>query len=165
MEAFNERQSYREYTGEKLDNQTLSNLLWSAYGFNRADKRVVPSSQNRQEIDLYVMFDNGFYFYDAMVNTLVLKEKGDFRETLGQPNITDNAALTLIYVANIDKASNREAAYIDTGFSVQNVYLFAASSGLGSVARGSFKKAELKNVMKLTENQEITLVQPVGILK
>jgi len=166
MEVFNERQSKREFTGGDIDKQTMSNLLWSAYGFNRDDRRTVPSSQNRQEIDVYVMLKDGIYYYDAKTNTLKLYQKGNFIEALGQPNISTKAAFTLIYVANLDKASNREAAFTDTGYISQNVYLFAASTNnIGTVARGSFNRKALPEVMKLANNQEITLVQPIGIVK
>jgi SagB-type dehydrogenase family enzyme len=165
MEALNDRQSHRSFEKKDLPAQTLSDLLWAAYGFNREDKRTVPSSQNRQEIDLYVMFSSGIYLYDAKSNVLILKEKGDFRTALGQANISDNASLSLIYVANLDKASGREAGFIDSGFIAQNVYLYCASAGLGSVVRGSFARPDLHNVMKLTDKQEITIVQPVGYIK
>lgn len=165
MEALNERQSHRSFEYKEMPTQTLSDLLWAAYGFNREDKRTVPSSQNRQEVDVYVMLSSGIYIYDAKDNILKMKEKGDFRKALGQPNISDNASLTLIYVANMDKASNREAGFIDSGFIAQNVYLYCASVGLGSVARGSFTRPDLQNTLKLTDKQEITFVQPVGYIK
>lgn len=165
MEALNDRQSHREFIKKDLPANVLSDLLWAAYGFNREDKRTVPSSQNRQEIDVYVVLSSGIYFYDAKENVLKLHVAGDQRNALGQPAISDNAALSIVYVANMDKASNREAGYIDTGFSVQNVYLYAASAGLGSVARGSFKRPDLHNVLKLTDKQEVTLVQAVGYTK
>lgn len=165
MEALNEHQSHRSFEYKEMPTQTLSDLLWAAYGFNREDKRTVPSSQNRQEVDVYVMLSSGIYIYDAKDNVLKMKEKGDFRKALGQPNISENASLTLIYVANMDKASNREAGFIDSGFIAQNVYLYCASVGLGSVARGSFTRPDLQNTLKLTDKQEITFVQPVGYIK
>lgn len=165
MEAINERQSHRSFNGKNMEAQTLSDLLWVANGFNRQDKRVVPTSQNRQEMDVYVILKSGVYLYDAKANTLKLVNKGDFRAALGQPNISDNASLSLIYVANMDKASNREAGYIDSGFIAQNVYLYCASAGLGSVVRASFKRPDLHNSLKLTNNQEVTLVQAVGYIK
>lgn len=165
MEALNDRQSHRNFEKKDLPAQTLSNLLWAANGFNRDDKRTVPTSQNKQEMDVYVVFSSGIYLYDAKANTLLLKEKGDFRAALGQPNITDNAALTLVYVANLDKASNREAGFIDSGFIAQNVYLYCASEGLGSVVRASFTRPGLHEAMKLGEKQVITIVQAVGFIK
>ncbi|MDU1890756.1 MAG: SagB/ThcOx family dehydrogenase [Dysgonomonas sp.] len=165
MEALNERQSHRSFEKKDLPAQTLSDLLWAANGFNRDDKRTVPTSQNRQEMDVYVVFSSGIYLYDAKAHKLTLKEKGDFRQALGQPNISNNASLTLVYVANLDKASNREAGFIDSGFIAQNVYLYCTSAGLGSVVRASFTRPGLHEALKLTEKQEITIVQPVGYIK
>lgn len=163
MDALNERKSIRAYSGKQMDPQNLSNLLWAAYGFNRDSKRVVPSSQNKQEIDLYVALPTGVYFYDAKANVLKLHQTNVPKEGIGQPPVTDVAAFTLIYVANVDKASDREACYIDTGFLVQNVYLYCTSAGFGTVARGSFKGEQLHSDMKLGPNQIVTLVQAVGI--
>jgi len=162
MEALSLRQSSRNFTSEKLDSQTLSNLLWAAYGFNREDKRTVPSSQNRQEIDLYVMMSSGIYFYDAKSNTLVLKAGGDYKKGLGGQAFAHSAALNIICVANVDKASSREACYIDSGFILQNIHLFCASEGLGAVIRGSFDKDLLAEYLKLTDKQEVTITQTVG---
>lgn len=39
MEALNERQSHRSFEYKEMPTQTLSDLLWAAYGFNREDKR------------------------------------------------------------------------------------------------------------------------------
>ncbi|GAB6011161.1 SagB/ThcOx family dehydrogenase [Viscerimonas tarda] len=161
MEVLNARQSIRAYSGKSIDNQTLSNLLWAANGFNRPGMRTVPSANNKQEVDVYVMFKTGIYFYDAKENKLTLKVKGDFIKSLGGQDFVKDAAVNLIYVANLDKSG---AGQIDTGYISQNVYLFCASAGLGTVARGSFDKA-LATDMKLTDKQQITLVQPVGVPK
>lgn len=164
-DVLNMRQSNRSYIKKDMPANMLSNLLWAAYGFNRDDKRTVASSQNRQEIDVYVMLDSGIYLYDAKKNVLELKIKGDHRKELGNQAFVMDAAINIIYVGNLSKASNREAIFIDTGLICQNVYLFAASEGLGTVARGSFSRPGLHNVMQLKDDQEITLVQPVGFLK
>lgn len=165
MEALNERQSHRTFVKKDLSAQDLSDLLWAANGFNREDKRTVPTSQNKQEMDVYVMLSTGVYLYDAKENILKLIEKGDLRKALGQHAISENASLSLIYVANLDKASNREAGFIDSGFIAQNVYLYCASTGLGSVVRASFTRPGLHEALKLTEKQEITIVQAVGHIK
>ena len=162
MDVLSLRQSDRSYIQKELPIQVLSDLLWAAYGFNREDKRTVPSSQNRQEIDVYVMFSDGIYLYDAKENILRLKVKGDYRKELGNQAFVMDAAINIIYVGNLDKASNREAIFIDTGFICQNVYLYAASVGLGTVARASFNRPGLHDALQLSEKQEVTLVQPVG---
>ena len=165
IEALSQRQTNRNFADKSLDKQTLSNLLWAAYGFNREDKRTVASSQNRQEIDVYVMFKDGIYFYDAKLNNLKLRAKGDYREGLGGQKFAHNAAFNLIYVSNLDEASSREAGFIDTGLIVQNVYLFCASEDLGTVVRGSFNKELLSQYLKLTDKQEIITTQTVGYKK
>lgn len=165
MEVLNSRKSDRTFIKKDLPIYMLSDLLWAAYGFNREDKRTVPSSQNRQEINVYAMFKDGIYLYDAENNLLIKKFKGDFRKALGNQEYVIDAALNLIYVANMDKASNREAAYTDTGFIAQNVYLYAASAGLGTVARGAFKRPDLHDALGLSDNEEITLTQSVGYVQ
>lgn len=164
FETVNARHSERTYVKKEMPKQMLSNLLWTANGFNRADKRTVPTAKNKQEMELYVMFDNGVYFYDAKANILKFVANGDFRAALGQPEISDNAALSIVMVADLNKSSI-DYARIATGFISQNIYLFAASEGLGTVARGSFKADELAKALKLNDKQAITLVQPVGFLK
>ena len=55
MEAISKRRSDREFASAELTLPTLSNLLWAAYGVNRAEGgRTAPSALNAQEVDLYV---------------------------------------------------------------------------------------------------------------
>ena len=162
MDALNERQSEREFTDKELSIQTLSDLLWAANGFNRETKRTAPSSQDRQELDLYVFLKSGVYFYDAKNQQLIQKVKGDNQaKTGGQPFVAI-APVNFVFVANLDKASDRDAALIDCGFISQNIYLFCASEGLISVVRGSIDKGELHRLLGLNENQEALLAQTVG---
>jgi len=61
MEVLMDRASSREFSNENLSDQTLSNLLWAAWGINRPEsgKRTAPSAVNRQEIDIYI--DSGCF--------------------------------------------------------------------------------------------------------
>jgi len=162
MDALNERQTNREFSDKELSLQTLSDLLWAANGFNRETKRTAPSSQDRQEIDLYVFLKSGIYFYDAKNQQLIQKVQGNHQaKTGGQPFVA-TAPLNIVFVANLDKASNREAACTDCGFISQNIYLFCASEGLNSVVRGSVDKGELHKLLVLNEKQEALLGQTVG---
>src|SRR5574344_3021277 len=79
MEALNNRESARSFIDKPIDLQTLSDLLWAAWGFNREDKRTAPSSRNRQEIDVYVSLQKGLYLYDAKNNVLKQISKEDIR--------------------------------------------------------------------------------------
>jgi SagB-type dehydrogenase family enzyme len=163
LEVVDARHSERAFVKKDMPLQTLSNLLWVANGFNRPDKRTAPTGSNKQEMELYVVCDTGVYFYDAKENLLKFIAQGDFRIALGQPHITNEAAVSIIMVADLDKSSI-ESARLSTGYISQNIYLFAASEGLGTVARASFIK-DLSKVLQLKNNQSVILVQPVGYLK
>ncbi|MDR2064278.1 MAG: SagB/ThcOx family dehydrogenase [Prevotellaceae bacterium] len=164
FETINERRSERTFIKREMPLQTLSNLLWVANGFNRPDKRTAPTGSNKQEMELYVVFDTGIYFYDAKQHLLKFVAAGDFKAGLGQPNISNEAAVSIVMVADLNKSSI-ESARMSSGYISQNIYLFAASERLGTVARGSFKKDELAKALLLNEHQSVTLVQPVGYLK
>ena len=84
MSALNDRSSGRSYSGEKLSMQTLSNLLWAAFGINRPDgRRTAPSAHNWQETDIYVATPDGAYLYDAKKNTLIPIVSKDIRAVTG----------------------------------------------------------------------------------
>jgi SagB-type dehydrogenase family enzyme len=171
MEALNERKTTREFSPEKLSPQALSNLLWAAWGINRADGRhTAPSASNRQEIDVYVLMADGAYLYDAKTNTLKGVVAGDLRKQTGAQPFVAEAALNLVYVADMGKmGGNDEARYAtasaDTGFIAQNVYLFCASEGLGAVVRGSVDRTAVAKALSLRADQRITLGQTVGHIK
>ncbi len=162
MQALNERKSTRSYQDKELTSQQLSDLLWAANGFNRDDKRTAPTANNRQELELYVTTKNGVYFYDARNHLLKEVKKGDQRAQAGTQDFVARAALNLIFVSDMEKASSREYAYTNCGFVAQNVYLYCASEGLGAVVRGSFDKDKLSGLLSLEPNQEILLTQSVG---
>ncbi|SCD19869.1 This family is the oxydase domain of NRPS [Proteiniphilum saccharofermentans] len=162
MQALNERKSTRSYQDKELTSQQLSDLLWAANGFNRDDKRTAPTANNRQELELYVTTKNGVYFYDARNHLLKEVKKGDQRAQAGTQDFVARAALNLIFVSDMEKASSREYAYTNCGFVAQNVYLYCASEGLGAVVRGSFDKDKLSELLKLNSNQQVLLTQSVG---
>ncbi|MDR3218365.1 MAG: SagB/ThcOx family dehydrogenase [Dysgonamonadaceae bacterium] len=162
MEAFNDRQSNRNFSAKDLSLQTIADLAWAAYGFNRENKRTVPTSQDRQEIDLYISLQSGVYFYEAKENKLILKVSGNHQAMTGMQAFVTTAPLNFIFVANLDKASNRDAALTDCGFISQNIYLFCASEGLITVVRGSYDKDGLHKLLTLNDKQEVLLTQTVG---
>jgi hypothetical protein len=51
---------------------------------------------------------------------------------------------------------------VSAGAICQNVYLFCASAGLVSVARGWFDRGALASALALDRSQQIVLAQTVG---
>lgn len=162
MQALSERQSTRSFQNTPLTHQQLSDLLWAANGFNREDRRTAPTSQNRQELELYVVMECGIYFYDARNHRLRFVKAGDFRRNTGGQAFVGNAPVNILFVSDMDRATDVEAAHINAGFVSQNIYLFAASEGLGTVVRGSFDRNALAELLGLPENKRVILTQTVG---
>lgn len=172
MQVLKERSSTRAFSGEKLPVQTLSNLLWAAFGVNRPDsgKRTAPSAMNWQEVDIYVATADGLYVYDAKSHQLNPVLPDDVRAKTGTQDFVKEAPINLVYVADLAKTrrgGEDRDLYLgaDTGFIAQNVYLFCASEGLGTVVRGSVDRPALAKVMKLRPDQKIILAQTVGYPK
>jgi nitroreductase len=174
MQALNERQSVRSFTSENLTNQQLSDLLWAANGINRPDekKTTAPTSMNNQEIDIYVALQSGVYLYDKETHTLKFIKNKDIRSMTGTQSFVGNAAVNLVFVADLAKTGKSEGAtitdsdllapYADAAFVSQNVYLYCASENLGTVVRGLIPRDILAPELGLRSNQRIILAQTVG---
>ena len=170
MEALNDRHSTREFSDRELDMQTLSNLLWAGFGYNRPEerKRTAPTSRNYQEMEIYVSIPSGLYLYDAWENTLVFIHDRDIRASTGSQDYVGKAPLNLVYVADQRKVQSPHndrqlrSSHTNSGFIAQNVYLYCASAGLVSVVRALFDPELLQKEMLLDENMIIILTQTVG---
>jgi hypothetical protein len=163
-----------------LTPQQLSNLLWAAFGINRADgHRTAPSALNRQDITIYVLLKNGAFTYDAAAHRLapvVVGGKpvaGDIRALGGKQAFVAAAPVTLIYVSDFAKlgqggkdpetnAVAREMAGVGAGAISQNAALYAASEGLLTGVRMSVDKPALTSALGLGKHQWIVLAQSVG---
>jgi SagB-type dehydrogenase family enzyme len=172
MQVLNERKSTREFGQQKLSEQTLSNLLWAAFGINRPDgKRTAPSASNRQEIDIYAITADCTFLYDAKAHALNPVANEDLRALAGTQPFPKDAPLNLVFVADFAKMGNSSEenklllSGADTGFISQNVYLYCASEGLATVVRASVDRAALGKALGLRTEQRIVLAQSVGYAK
>ena len=173
MWALKNRKSTRSLSNKPLPQQMMSDLLWAAFGVNRPDigYRTAPSPMSSQEIEIYAATANGLYLYDAHFHQLVQLDTEDIRSFCGTQGFVANAPLNLIYVANFSKLGDREDdrklfyAAADTGFISQNVYLFCAAFGLGTVVRDWIDRSVLAAKINLREEQKIILAQTVGYPK
>ncbi len=174
MKALKLRRSSRSFSAKKLPRQTLSDLLWAAFGVNRPDSggRTAPSARNWQEIDVYVAAADGLWLLDAKAHALKPVLGKDLRAATGTQGFVADAPVNLVYVADYsrmpkDLPAEKKLFYsaADTGFISQNVYLFCAGEGLGTVVRALIDKPALAKAMRLRPDQKITLAQTVGYPK
>jgi len=173
MSALKARSSAREFSADALPPQTISNLLWAAWGINRPDgRRTAPSASNRQEIEIYVTLPGGAYVWDAKANVLNPVAAGDHRAATGTQPFPAEAFLNLVYVADMTKLSRPATdpqqllnVGANAGFIAENVYLFCASEGLATVVRALVAKDVLAKALRLRETQVIVLAQTVGFPK
>jgi SagB-type dehydrogenase family enzyme len=169
MEALQNRESQREYSNKDLSLQQMSNLLWAAYGINRANGyRTAPSARTVHEYDIYIIKPEGWYVYDAKEHAMLKMGNEDLREFAGTQDFVKTAPVNLVFVANMDKMAsfNEEMqkfySAADVGYISQNVYLWCASEGLATIVRGQIDKPKAKEVLKLKPNQQVILAQTVG---
>jgi len=172
MAALKSRHSTREFESRPLPAQVLSNLLWAAQGVNRPDsgKRTAPTARDWREIDVYVVLPEGVSVYEPATHSLRRVLDKDIRALTGTQDFPATAPLNLVYVADLgrmDTSDDNKRLYsaTDTGFIAQNVYLFCASAGLGTVVRGSVDREALAAALGLKASQQIILAQSVGYPK
>jgi len=164
------RRSTREYSDRPLPVQTLSDLLWAAFGVNRtaSGDRTVPYWRHIMVMEIYVAMADGVWLFEPKAHTLLPHSKDDIRAQTGLQDFVGTAPLNLIYVAHGERMTDisieerRLYASVDTGFMGQNVYLFCASEGLGTVFRGAVDGAKLGRTLQLPDQQFVTFAQTVG---
>ncbi len=169
MSALKLRHSTREYSERLLREQTVSNLLWAAFGINRpSGDRTAPYWRHIMVIDIYLAMADGVWLYEPKGHALVPYMANDIRAQTGTQDFVATAPLNLIYVAHgermtdISPADRRLYASVDTGFIGQNVYLFCASEGLVTVFRGAVDYPKLTRTLNLPDQQFVTFAQTVG---
>lgn len=170
MSALSFRASTREFADSPLSARTLGELLWAADGVNRdtSGGRTAPSAHGFNEIDIYVAFPGGVYRYDAPLHRLVLKHAVDARNMTGHQDFVGSAPLDLVYVVRCSNLLNTAPQQRDTcsavaaGAICQNVSLYCASAGLGTVVRGWINHRLLADALRLNEDELPILAQTVG---
>ncbi len=176
MEALSKRKTERNLSDKKLTLQQLSEVLWAADGINRPNegKRTSPAAMAKYAVDIYAVLPEGVYFYDVAKHELTLVAKGDFRKECGMQPFVYIAPLNLVYVLNLknwqdmrrpipEQKRDRWIA-VELGCIAQNVHLYCASEGLGTVIRGMIDENKFSEVIKVKPEQ-ILMAQTVGCVK
>lgn len=177
-EALRNRRSTRRFANAAIPQEQLLRLLWAANGVNREDSdgRTVPAWRSAKNVDLYVAQEGGVGRYDPAANVLETMSEEDLRGVVSDQSYIVRAPAVLIYVSDRDRlaeAAGESAAdemamaigaHVNSAVMAQNVYLFAAAGGLGTVLiGGSADRAAIAEALSLGEAQTVTYIQPVGV--
>ena len=180
LAAIQERKTIRNVSPDPLPPQTLSNLLWAAFGVNRPEGvrgkpgRTAASASNSQEIDLYVALPQGVYLYEAVPHRLTPVVAGDFRARSGR-GAAGTAPVNIFYVVDLaryvmagqpdrsigDPEVQKSYYFVATGLIASNVHLFAASQGLAAWFHNC-DKVNTPKEFKLRPEQRVLFAQTVG---
>jgi nitroreductase len=169
MQALQARRSIREYAQRTLSAQTLSDLLWAAYGINRpSGDRTAPYWRHIMVIDVYAAMADGVWLYDPKAHALQPHLAADIRAQTGLQDFVATAPLNLVYVVHGERMTDvkpedrRLYGSVDAAFAGQNVYLYCASEGLATVFRGAVDYDKLGRAMRLPDGQFVAFSQTVG---
>lgn len=162
-DALKNRKSIRSYEKKELDKQTLSNILWVAYGVNRDDgRRTIPTARNAKDLSVYVADKNGVWLYDADKNELKQMTAENIMHAFGTQSFMRDVPAVLIY-AGSDKDHNFSVMH--AGSAYQNVELYAGVTDLGCVVRAMFDKDAVAKAVQIPAGQRIIVTQAIGYEK
>ena len=158
MEAIAQRQSARDYdTTRAIDDQTLAEILWVAWGRNLHGKRTIPTSRNLQNMQLFVLTPTGTWEYDGMAHKLIKINDKNLIPLCERQDFVKNAPLHLLYTCLDDRGGENHV-----GSAYQNVYLYCTSRGLSTVIRAMIDKEGLKQGVGLPDNHSVIVHQCIG---
>lgn len=170
LEALSLRQSTRHFADKPIDDETLSTLLWCAFGINRPNSggHTAPSWHGAMETEIYVADASGVRKFDPAGQAAVTTLGRDIRSAASKESFVGTAPTVLIYCVDRtrlqipNEAQESAFAHVDAAIVAQNVYLYCASVGLGTCLVGGVDKPALGRMLGLSEAQFVTFVQPVG---
>ena len=170
MDALQQRASIRDYSEKAVSDDVLSQVLWAACGINRPEsKRITaPSAINAQDIQVYVVRQDGAYLYLPETNVLRKVSGKDLRrDVAGFQEFAAKAPISLVLVSDRSKFGNhgRNAdmfGAMDSGYVSENICLVCTALGLATVPRASMNHEVLRTELGLTQQQITLLNHPIG---
>lgn len=167
------RASSREFSNVPLSLEELSGIVWAAAGINRTEmeRQTAPSALALYPIKTYAFLAGGVYLYDVTAHKLSRVVEGDHRVLAGAQPFVAQAALNLVYIADLSVYTDKPipAEHVrflcgqDAAGYAENANLYAAGHGLKAITRGSAPTAELLALLGLDANRYFfALAQSIG---
>lgn len=163
VKAIQVRRSVRDFSGEALDANELSLILWSCQGIteDRRALRAAPSAGAIYPFTLYTVTQKGTHRYDPTEHTLTLHKEGDLREALTRVALDQkailNAGAVLVFVYDQKRLESRyrdrafRYACIEAGHIAQNALLAVEALGLKAVAIGAYHDRFVMDLLELED--------------
>jgi len=178
--ALSQRRSIRDYSGENLTLDEVSQLLWAAQGITAPSwgGRTAPSAGALYPLELYVVvgdvegIDKGAYKYSREEHELEKVKEGDIRaeraDAAGGQECVRDAAIDIVFTAVYERTTRKYGergiryVHMEAGHAAQNVYLQAVSLDLGTVVTGAFMDDQVKELVNAGEQEKTLYIMPVG---
>lgn len=157
MDTIAERKTIREFKNQDINEQTLSEILWVAFGISHDGKRTIPTAMNQQNLKVYVVKKDGAWLYNAVDNSLIQVTSNNLQPLFATQDFMANVPVNLVYVGSDEKYSPMHA-----GSAYQNVGLYAASKGMHSVVRGYFDNDSVTKALNLENGEKAIVSQAIG---
>lgn len=163
LKILNNRVSTRDYDNtRKIDNKTLSEILWAAFGITRLEetKRTIPTALNKQDLEIYVIKKDGTWLYDAKKLILKLITNKDLTSYFNTQDYMPDVDIILLYITK----EENDYSLMHAGSAYQNVALYCAKNGIGNIVRGYFDKEGIAKELKI-DNDNVIISQAIGYKK
>ena len=150
------RKTTRHFTDNHKDDdkiQILSDILWASNGFNRVDKRVIPTAMNEQDLNVYLLTKDKVYFYNAEKNELqeyLDKSLFAFFPSEDSQEFMNHTNYILLYTSR-----NIERGAFHIGSAYQNVAIYCAENNIANVVKGWFDEEAIIKELNLEENSVV----------
>jgi SagB-type dehydrogenase family enzyme len=178
-ETIKGRRSMREFSSEPLSLEEVGQLLWAAQGITSSKgARAAPSAGGTYPLEIYLAAGNvtglepGIYHYRPVGHELATVMAGDVRArlaraSLDQASVGDapvDVVISAVYARTTDRYGDRGTRYVhlEAGHAAQNLCLQATALGLGAVTVGAFSDEQVKEVLRLADEEEPLYVIPIG---
>ena len=172
-ESIASRRSVREFTGQRLTWEEISQLLWATQGITApAGLRTAPSAGALYPLEIYVALADGAYHYLPHSHAVQRLSERDSRQDLCEAGLRQDAlrqapaifVIAAVYERTDAKYGERAERYVhlEAGHAAQNLLLQAVALELGAVPIGAFSDDTVQETLGLPADHRPLYLIPVG---
>lgn len=155
------RGSVRDLSAERLDDDELAALLWSAQGISSpTGARTVPSAGALYPLEVYVVTPDGVLHYLPDTSSVEVRNGAQTKAVISEAirDVPASRAYAMIVITGVPgritgKYGERGIRYMwmEAGHAAQNLVLAAAAMRLGAVTIGAFDDGAVADALGLSD--------------